>query len=396
MKKLLTLALSLTLCLSLDACGGSKETPAAEEKPVETETPAETTVLNVAASATPHAEILEVCVPILAEQGIDLQVHVYGDYVVPNTAVEEGAEDANYFQHVPYLDNFNAENGTHLVSVAGVHIEPMGIYAGKTASLDELADGASVAVPNDVTNEARALLLLEAQGLIKLSDDAGLDATPNDIVENPKNLTFTELEAAMVPNALTEVDIAVINVNYALEAGFNPVEDALAIEDADSPYVNILVVKEGNENNPAVQALEDELDSDDEQDIILVENSSGRLLSSACRKGFFDKLLFFFQSQLYFDGQHRASAQQQGQCPSAPEQAVTHQLLVLLPAHGSSKECQHSDHAEYDADDVRRQFPAQGPCSQIQQEPDSGKDSPSVDLPGGQRSLFRVFHINSP
>ena len=193
MKKLLTLALSLTLCLSLAACGGSKETPAAEEKPAETEAPAETTVLNVAASATPHAEILEVCVPILAEQGIDLQVHVYGDYVVPNTAVEEGAEDANYFQHVPYLDNFNAENGTHLVSVAGVHIEPMGIYAGKTTSLDALADGASVAVPNDVTNEARALLLLEAQGLIKLSDDAGLDATPNDIVENPKNLTFTEL-----------------------------------------------------------------------------------------------------------------------------------------------------------------------------------------------------------
>ena len=197
MKKLLTLALALVLCLSLAACGGSKETPAPAEKPAETEAPAETpaepTVLNVAASATPHAEILEECVPILAEQGIDLQIHVYGDYVVPNTAVEEGAEDANYFQHVPYLDNFNAENGTHLVSVAGVHIEPMGIYAGKTASLEELADGATVAVPNDVTNEARALLLLEAQGLIKLSDDAGLDATPNDIVENPKNLTFTEL-----------------------------------------------------------------------------------------------------------------------------------------------------------------------------------------------------------
>ena len=270
MKKLLTLALSLTLCLSLAACGGSKETPA--EKPAETEAPAETpaepTVLNVAASATPHAEILEVCVPILKEQGIDLQVHVYGDYVVPNTAVEEGAEDANYFQHVPYLDNFNAENGTHLVSVAGVHIEPMGIYAGKTASLEELADGASVAVPNDVTNEARALLLLEAQGLIKLSDDAGLDATPNDIVENPKNLTFKELEAAMIPNAVDEVDLSVINVNYALEAGFNPTEDALAIEDADSPYVNIVAVKEGNENNPAILALVDALQSDAVRDFI--------------------------------------------------------------------------------------------------------------------------------
>ena len=200
--------------------------------------------------------------PILAEQGIDLQIHEYSDYVVPNTAVEEGDEDANYFQHVPYLDNFNAENGTHLVSVAGVHIEPMGIYAGKTASLDALADGASVAVPNDVTNEARALLLLEAQGLIKLSDDAGLDATPNDIVENPKNLTFTELEAAMVPTVLSEVDIAVINSNYALQNELNPVEDSLAIESSDSPYVNVLVVKEGNESNEAIQALVEALHSD--------------------------------------------------------------------------------------------------------------------------------------
>lgn len=172
-KKLLSLSLALALSLSLAACGAKEEAPAqtpADETPAET--PAETVTLKVAASPTPHAEILEQCVPILAEQGIDLQIHEYSDYVVPNTAVEEGDEDANYFQHVPYLDNFNAENGTHLVSVAGVHIEPMGIYAGKTASLDALADGASVAVPNDVTNEARALLLLEAQGLIKLSDDA--------------------------------------------------------------------------------------------------------------------------------------------------------------------------------------------------------------------------------
>ena len=252
MKKYLSLALALVLCLSLAACGKK----------------AEPTVLNVAASATPHAEILEQCVPILAEQGIELKVNVYGDYVVPNTAVEEGSEDANYFQHVPYLDNFNAENGTHLVSVAGVHVEPMGIYAGKTASLDALADGASVALPNDVTNEARALLLLEAQGLIKLREEAGLEATPNDIVENPKNLTFVELEAAMVPNTLSEVDIAVINVNYALEAGFNPVKDALAIESADSPYVNILVVKEGNEDNAAIKALIEALHSDTVRDFI--------------------------------------------------------------------------------------------------------------------------------
>ena len=270
MKKLWSIVLALTLCLSLAACGGndSAAEDTAPEEDVATEETAEPVTLNVAASPTPHAEILLECVDILAEQGITLNVNEYGDYIVPNTAVEEGDEDANYFQHVPYLDNFNAENGTHLVSVAGVHVEPMGIYAGMTASLEELADGATVAVPNDVTNEARALLLLEAQGLITLSEEAGLEATPKDIVENPKNLEFKELEAAMLPNVLTEVDIAVINVNYALQAGFNPVEDALAIENADSPYVNILVVKEGNEENPAVLALIEALHSDAVRDFI--------------------------------------------------------------------------------------------------------------------------------
>ena len=262
-KKFLSLALALTLSLSLAACGAKKE-----EAPAETpaETPAESTepvVLNVAASATPHAEILEQVVDVLAEQGIDLQIHEYGDYIVPNTAVEEGEEDANYFQHIPYLESFNEKEGTHLVSVGGIHIEPMGIYAGKSTSLEELPDGAEIAIPNDPTNEGRALLLLEAQGLIKLADSTNLEATPSDIVENPKNLTFKELEAAMIPNAVDEVDLSVINVNYALEAGFNPVEDALAIEDADSPYVNILVVKEGNENNPAIQALVEALHSED-------------------------------------------------------------------------------------------------------------------------------------
>ena len=269
MKKLWTIALALVLCLSLAACGGS-DTAAEETAPEDAavEETVEPVTLNVAASPTPHAEILLECVDILAEQGITLNVHEYGDYIVPNTAVEEGDEDANYFQHVPYLDNFNAENGTHLVSVAGVHVEPMGIYAGMTASLEELADGAVVAVPNDVTNEARALLLMEAQGLITLSEEAGLEATPKDIVENPKNLEFKELEAAMLPNVLSEVDIAVINVNYALQAGFNPVEDALAIESADSPYVNILVVKEGNEGNPAIAALIEALHSDTVRDFI--------------------------------------------------------------------------------------------------------------------------------
>ena len=267
-KKFLSLALALVLSLSLAACGSKKEeAPAAAPA----ETPTETTepvVLNVAASSTPHAEILEQVVDVLAQQGIDLQIHEYGDYVVPNTAVEEGEEDANYFQHIPYLESFNEKEGTHLVSVGGIHIEPMGVYAGKTASLEELPDGAEIAVPNDPTNEGRALLLLEAQGLIKLADSSNLEATPNDIVENPKNLTFKELEAAMIPNAVDEVDLSVINVNYALEAGFNPTEDALAIEDANSPYVNIVAVKEGNENNPAVLALVKALQSDAVRDFI--------------------------------------------------------------------------------------------------------------------------------
>ena len=250
-KKIFALSLALILALSLAACGGKKST-----------------TLKVAASPTPHAEILNQCVDILKEQGIELVVTEYSDYVVPNTAVEDGDEDANYFQHVPYLDDFNAERGTHLVSVAGVHVEPMGLYAGSSASLDAIPDGGKVALPNDATNEGRALLLLEAQGLIKLTDSSNLASTPKDIAENPKNLEFVELEAAQVPAALDEVDIAAINSNYALGAGLNPVEDALVIESSDSPYVNILVVKEGNENNEAVQALVKALQSDTVRDYI--------------------------------------------------------------------------------------------------------------------------------
>ncbi len=271
-RKLLALTLALGLTASLAACGnsgsGSAASGSAGSASASGSAPAETVTLKVAASATPHAEILNAVKDILAQQGIDLQVTEYGDYVVPNTAVEEGSEDANYFQHVPYLDNFNAENGTHLVNAGGVHIEPMGIYAGKTSALADLADGAVVAIPNDATNEGRALLLLEAQGLIKLKDSANLTATPNDIAENPKNLTFKELEAAMIPNTVEEVDLSVINSNYALEAGFNPVEDALAIEDANSPYVNIIAVKEGNENNPAIRALVEALQSETARDFI--------------------------------------------------------------------------------------------------------------------------------
>ena len=269
-KKLLALLLGLTLCLSLAACGGdtagdSNADGADTEDGGDT---AGTVTLTVAASPTPHAEILEQCVPILAEQGIELVVNEYSDYVVPNTAVEDGDEDANFFQHLPYLEEFNETRGTHLVSVAGVHIEPMGIYAGQTASLEDLPDGAVIAIPNDATNEGRALLLLESQGLITLDDSSNLTATPNNIVDNPKNLEFQELEAATIPSVLADVDLAIINSNYALGADLNPTTDALAIESSDSPYVNVLVVKEGNENNEAVQALVEALHSDTIRDFI--------------------------------------------------------------------------------------------------------------------------------
>ena len=252
-KNVLALVLALVLVLALAACG-------AEQKQQEM------TVLKVAASATPHAEILAQVKEDLAKEGIDLQVTEYGDYVIPNTAVEDGEEDVNYFQHQPYLDQFNVENNTHLVSVAAIHYEPLGIYPGKTTALADLPDGAVIGVPNDATNEARALQLLQAQGLITVNPDAGLNATPNDITDNPKNLSFVELEAAMLPNVTTEMDLAVINGNFALQAGFSSAKDALALEDAQSEaaqtFANVIVVKEGNENSEAVKALVKALQSD--------------------------------------------------------------------------------------------------------------------------------------
>ena len=222
--------------------------------------------IRVGASITPHAEILNVVKPILAEQGYDLEVVEYTDYVLPNTATESGELDANYFQHQPYLDDFNAQNGTHLVSVAAIHYEPFAIYAGKSDSLENIADGATIAVPNDGTNEARALLLLEAQGLIKLREDAGFTATKLDIEENPKNLDIVEMEAAQLPRVLPDVDFAVINGNYAIQGGLK-VADALASESVESEsaqtYANVLVVKEGNENNPAILALVDALNTEE-------------------------------------------------------------------------------------------------------------------------------------
>ena len=278
-RKLTALLLSASMAVGLLAgCGGTPgtaDTPAAN-----TDTPAaptqtgslEGTTLKVGASPAPHAEILAVVKELLAEEGINLEIVEFTDYIQPNTVTEEGEVDANYFQHQPYLDSFNEEKGTHLVSVEAIHFEPFGLYAGKTASLDALADGATVAVPNDTTNEARALLLLQQEGLIKLADGAGITATAKDIVENPKNLQIKELEAANIPNALKDVDIACINGNYAQAAGLSVEKDALAVEATDSlaaeTYANVLVVKDGNQDSEKIQALAKALKSDAVRDFI--------------------------------------------------------------------------------------------------------------------------------
>ena len=278
-KRLLAGVLAGVLAVgALTACGSSNpqsSTAAQTEAGTEaagTEAAGETTAANgeltpikVAASATPHAEILEQAKPLLAEQGYDLQVTVFNDYVQPNEVVESGDFDANYFQHIPYLDSFNEEKGTHLVNAGGIHYEPFGIYPGTKSSLDDLAEGDTIAVPNDTTNEARALLLLQDNGIITLKDGAGLEATVNDIAENPKNIKIQELEAAQVARVTGEVAYVVLNGNYALEAGYS-VGKALAYEKSDSEaaktYVNVIAVKEGNENNPAIKALVDTLKSD--------------------------------------------------------------------------------------------------------------------------------------
>lgn len=219
--------------------------------------------LQVAATPVPHAEILEFLKPSLAEQGVELDVKVFTDYVQPNVQVAEGRLDANFFQHQPYLDEFNKTKGTTLVSVAGVHIEPFGAYSSKIKKLDDLKEGASVVIPNDATNGGRALLLLQTAGLIKLKPEAGITATPRDIVENPKKIKVRELEAATLPRVLNQVDLALINTNYALEAGLNPNKDALVIEGADSPYVNILVTREDNKDAETIQKLVKALHSDE-------------------------------------------------------------------------------------------------------------------------------------
>lgn len=269
MKKFVSLLLTGALaCALLAGCGGgntaspSPSAPASSA-PVEPSAPAasnplEGTVLKVGATPAPHAEILEVVKGLLAEQGITLEIVEFNDYIQPNLAVEDGSLDANYFQHITYMNEFNESDGTHLVSAAEIHYEPFGLYAGKTSSISDLADGAQIAVPNDTTNEARALLLLQDKGFIKLKDGAGLTATRRDIVENPKKLKIEEIEAAQLVRALPDVDIAIINGNYAILGGLK-VKDALAAEAADSvaatTYANIVAVRAGEEQRPELQAL---------------------------------------------------------------------------------------------------------------------------------------------
>ena len=216
---------------------------------------AQAETLNVAATPVPHAELLEFVKPALAKEGVELKIKVFTDYVQPNVQVAEGRLDANFFQHQPYLDEFNASRGTALVSIAGVHVEPFGAYSSKIKKLDELSEGAQVVIPNDATNGGRALLLLQKAGVIKLKDGAGITATVKDIAENPKGIKVRELEAATLPRVLAQVDLALINTNYALEAGLNPTKDALVIEGADSPYVNILVTTAEKKDNADLQKL---------------------------------------------------------------------------------------------------------------------------------------------
>ena len=263
-KKLLSLALATILTAGLvTGCGSSASS--SDQSSSQDNTQKKT--ITVAASQTPHSEILAEAAKILEKQGYELKVTVFDDYVQPNNVVESGEFDANYMEHVPYMEQFNKENGTHIVNAGGIHYEPFGIYPGTKKKLDDLAEGDTIAIPNDTTNEARALLLLQDNGLLTLKDGAGLTATINDIKENPKKLKFQELEAAQVAKVKDEVAFVVLNGNYALEAGYSVSKDSIAYEKADSEaaktYVNIIGVKEGNENSDGIKALVKVLKSDD-------------------------------------------------------------------------------------------------------------------------------------
>ena len=242
------------------------------------ETQSSSTKIVVGATPEPHAALLSLVVDDLAAQGITLEIKEFTDYVTPNDAVEYGEIDANYFQHIPYLESFNTEHGYHLVNAGGIHVEPIALYSSKYSSLSDLPNGAVIAIPNDPTNEGRALLLLQSAGLIKLRADAGLEAIPLDITENPKNFKFSEIEAATLPRVLSDVDAAIINGNYAIPAGLVATRDGLFVEGADSPYVNVIAVKEGNENNPAIKALIEALKSDEVAAFVAEKYKNGEVV----------------------------------------------------------------------------------------------------------------------
>lgn len=254
MKKSFKLSISAALIVSLLALTGcqSAKAPAATS---ETAPAAELQVLKVGASPVPHAELLNLVKDDLKAEGIDLQIIEFTDYVKPNLSLNDGEIDANFFQHVPYQDSFNKDHGTDIVSVGTVHVEPLGLYSKKFKSVEELPEGAQIAIPSDAVNGGRALILLASKGLITLTADAGLEATEKDIAENPKNFKFTAVEAAQLPRVLEDVDASIINGNYALEASLNPAKDAILLEGADSPYANILSVKKGNEADERVAKL---------------------------------------------------------------------------------------------------------------------------------------------
>ena len=267
MKKLFFLLTALVLTLALAGCVDNAK-PAANSGSNAPAAGAKTT-LKIGATPVPHAEILEIVKPLLAQQNIDLQIVEFSDYVQPNLALNDKELDANFFQHEPYLDNFVSEHkDVKLKNAGGIHIEPMGIYSKKIKQLDALPDGASIAIPNDPTNGGRSLLLLEKAGLLKLKDGVGVKATVQDIASNPKNLKFQEVEAAQVPRTLDDVDAAVINTNFAMQVNLVPTKDALFMEDKTSPYVNIVAVREGDEKRPEIEALLKALKSKEVKDFI--------------------------------------------------------------------------------------------------------------------------------
>lgn len=265
MKKTLVFVLALGLLLAIIAGCGAKQNSASstssEQSQNTSSQEAKPVTIKVGASPVPHAEILNVVKPILEKEGINLEIVEFTDYNQPNLQLADKQLDANYFQHIPYLEKFSKDHNLDLTYIAKVHIEPMGVYSTKIKNLNDLKEGATIAIPNDPTNGGRALLLLQKAGVLKLKDGAGITATVNDIADNPKKLKIQELEAAMLPRVLQDVDAAVINTNYALEAKLVPTKDALAIESADSPYVNILAVRKGDENRPELKKLAEALNS---------------------------------------------------------------------------------------------------------------------------------------